>query len=519
MIPAANRTHRRRFSAALLLLALHAPLPAFEPLPVPPPLDGLEAGVQDDLRSAAAWLAEAPAPPDTPEQAVALAERYGELGHRYHAHELWDAATAAYRNARRLQPDQPLWDYALAVVAFKRGETAAAQALFERVLDQEPGHPPSSLFLAEIALQQGRAGDARTLADAVLARGPSPAALVSLGRALQAEGDPRAAAERFREALDLVPQANRLHYLLGMALRAAGDMDGARAQLARAGSVGVRLPDPLETVVQRLRSGARVHLVEGDTAVAAGRHADALDAYERALEADPEATDALAGRAVALAALDRVDEARSALEAVLARAPEHPTAALNLARLQAHAGEHAAAVENLRALLGREPANAGAHRQMAESLLALGREADALPHLERALFAAPTDEALRFRLAALWVEQGRFAAARDLLDEGVGLDPSSLRLTRALARILAAAPEAGVRDGARAAALMQPVVATTAAGSDVELLALALGEAGRCDEAGVLYQRLAEDDPDPARAARWRERAARAAQGSCRPPL
>jgi len=45
-------------------------------------------------------------------------------------------------------------------------------------------------------------------------------------------------------ALQRLPDANRLHYSLGLAYRGLGDKEKARAHLAKRGSVGVKTPDP-----------------------------------------------------------------------------------------------------------------------------------------------------------------------------------------------------------------------------------------------------------------------------------
>ena len=130
---------------------------------------------------------------------------------------------------------------------------------------------------------------------------------------------------------------------------------------------------------------------------------------------------------------------------------------------------------------------------------------------------APRDADLRFDLASHLVNTGQLNQARDVLSDGLQLDSQALALRRALSRILAAAPQVAVRDGARAVALIEPLASQSGLPADVLLLALAFGESGRCKDAAAAYQQLA--DSDPARAPHWSERARAAELGDCRPAL
>ena len=77
------------------------------------------------------------------------------------------------------------------------------------------------------------------------------------------------------------------------------------------------------------------------------------------------------------------------------------------------------------------------------------------------------------------------------LAEGVRAYPDQARLRKhALARLLAAAPDDGVRDGRSALALMEPLLKQQNTIGSAETMAMALAEVGRIDEAAV-WQREA----------------------------
>jgi predicted Zn-dependent protease len=102
-------------------------------------------------------------------------------------------------------------------------------------------------------------------------------------------------------------------------------------------------------------------------------------------------------------------------------------------------------------------------------------------------YAAPP----RLGLATLMVDLGQYAAARDLLDEGMRLRPDVPGIAQALSRVLSATPVDSVRDGARALAIAEGVTAREPAGAEAaETMAMALAELGRFEDA-IRWQRQA----------------------------
>ena len=90
------------------------------------------------------------------------------------------------------------------------------------------------------------------------------------------------------------------------------------------------------------------------------------------------------------------------------------------------------------------------------------------------------------------VRVGRHQDARARLDAGMRAFPEQLGFAHALARLLAAAPDAGVRDGARAMSILADVVKKEQTPAIAETMAMALAEVGRFDEA-VAWQARAID--------------------------
>jgi hypothetical protein len=81
------------------------------------------------------------------------------------------------------------------------------------------------------------------------------------------------------------------------------------------------------------------------------------------------------------------------------------------------------------------------------------------------------------------VQLKRYRETRDWLVEATRLHPDDPQLRHALARLLAAAPDDQVRDGARALSLAQGLLATDSTTELGETLAMAYAEVGSFPQA------------------------------------
>src|SRR5688500_308693 len=490
----------KRLPAACLLLALVSAVargqgdpPAAE-LPSPD-LAGLEAAVAAQIAEARAAAVELLSRPDaTPvEQAGAV----GDLARVYHAYGLLAGAADGYRRAHALVPAELRWPYLLGHVERARGDLDAARAAFETALRLAP-YPAARVALSEVELTAGRNAEAEVSAREATLLAPGDAgALAALGQALLALGRHRDAAQALEAALAALPAADRLHYPLALAYRALGDEPRAREHLGRAGRAGARTADPLLDELDTVRTGELVPLLRGRRAAGAGDWAAAEREFRRALEAAPASVPARINLAAALVARGAMDEARGELEAALRAQPANATAHFNLGVLMVRAGDLAGAVEHLSAAAAAMPGDAETRRTLGEALLALGRAEEALPHLEAAVVAAPADEPARVGEATALMRLGEERRALERLEAAHGVMPGEGRIAHLLARLLAAASDPTLRDGARAVELAAQVWQAQPLPAHGLTLGLALAEAGRCDEAAALVKRLASDAAPP----------------------
>lgn len=138
----------------------------------------------------------------------------------------------------------------------------------------------------------------------------------------------------------------------------------------------------------------------------AGKPADALPLFEAQLGAQPTNPDALHGKAEALAALNRLDEALAAYRQILRLTPADQKAQVSEARILLWQGRDQAALEAFQRILVRHPENRqalnglartqnhlGLHQHAARSFAPLaGEDADTGLEYARALYWAGMDE-------------------------------------------------------------------------------------------------------------------------------
>jgi tetratricopeptide (TPR) repeat protein len=112
---------------------------------------------------------------------------------------------------------------------------------------------------------------------------------------------------------------------------------------------------------------------------------EAIEAYEKALELDPEYADAYCNLGAVRYNQGKRAEARRAFEACLARAADHVEANFNLANVLEEAGNDAAALAHYRRALAADPLYPDLHINLALLYEKIGRPRPAREHWRRYL--------------------------------------------------------------------------------------------------------------------------------------
>jgi tetratricopeptide (TPR) repeat protein len=184
------------------------------------------------------------------------------------------------------------------------------------------------------------------------------------------------------------------------------------------------------------------------------------------------------------------------------------------------AGRDREAVEHLSAAFRGDPTDGEISRVLIRLLLKLSRGDEAIDVLSRAPSFDVEDEGLVLGLSILLADRQRYRDAIDLLESSHRQFPDRARIDTTLARLLAAAPDRSLRDGARALELSMRVYDRDPSAAHGETVALALAESGRCGDAAMWIQRAvaqAEQTRDSATATRLRAEAPRYQTSQCRP--
>jgi tetratricopeptide (TPR) repeat protein len=450
-----------------------------------PALAGLDAGVASQLREAFDDWQQAGLSGQELTQQAKLA---GQLGMVALAYAQYQLAGDALDWAARSDPENFRWRYLSALSARSAGDKDAAILHLNAAATLAPDDLPIRLLLADLLLEQQRLEEASRLLGPSL-EGESAALLGVRGRLALARKDYAAASQWLQSALLLEPQASRLQYPLGLALRGLGDEDAARLAISRRGNVAASVRDPLLAEVSALASGARVLEKAAGKASASGDFAQAIVLYRAALEKADEPQIRL-NLGISMARLGQVAAAEGEFRQVLAAEPENAPAHFALGSVLAMQGRDVDAVQSYQQALKIFPRDPDTWMNLANAWSRLGRFEQAEDAYAQVIAIDPARAEARLGQSIMLIELRRWQAARASLQAGLQVTPGRSGLEAMLARLLAAAPEAEIRDGARALTLAEGLYAREQNLLHAEVLAQALAEVGRYTEAAQLQQQL-----------------------------
>lgn len=302
------------------------------------------------------------------------------------------------------------------MVIYGRSELAArAIAEYRRAMEADPESDFLNAALAELYARTGRIRDAVLEAQEILRRDPSNVeARKLLGRIyLRSLGDAQAggasqemlrrAIEQFEHIVRLEPGALESRLLLGRLYRLNSDLARAEEQFKTAVEMDAgseeavttlayfyneqgqaeRAIETLNAIAETGRS-ARLYAALGFTYEQQKDHAQAIAAYTRSLELEPDNLDAMRG----------------------------------LAQNLFNDGQTEAALARYQAIASADPQDAPSLLRIAEIQRRLGDFDGALEALEKARTAAPDDSLeVPYNIAMIYQAQGRFEEAAEIIEE------------------------------------------------------------------------------------------------------
>jgi len=421
------------------------------------------------------------------------AEAYGEMGKLLLAAEYFDAAEACFVNAGTLVPSDIRWPYYLGHVYRRSTRNEQAADAFTRVLALQPNHVPALVWLAEMRLASSQPDEAQRLLET--ARGLDPqsgAVLYGLGRAALARQDYSGAITHLEAALKIAPWASRIHYPLALAYRGAGDRRQAAAHLSKRGDTDLLPADPLMADVATLLQNASAFETRGVQALEARDWPAAIAYLTRAVEISPRNAYTRLNLGTAYYMQDDADRALEQYREAVRLLPSLARAHFGIGVLMEARGDDPSAIEAFAAAVRGDPAYVEARFKLADALRRSGRVEESLPHYAEVLRLNPAISQASFGYAMGLVRLGRYQEARERLERDVEAFPEQLGFAHALARLLAAAPDERVRNGARAETIVAGLLEIQRTSALAETMAMAQAERGRFEQA-VAWQRTAID--------------------------
>jgi tetratricopeptide (TPR) repeat protein len=222
-----------------------------------------------------------------------------------------------------------------------------------------------------------------------------------------------------------------------------------------------------------------------------GDDTQAAEAFGKALAINPAHLESRLARAEALRRAGRSDAARSDYQAVLERLPDHRDAAARLASLLREARKYEDAIDVIRDVLRNAGANARVYVQLGLIYRAQGRDELADLVLTKAAELDDKEPSIYNARALLALERDQAQRAFDLFDHATSLDPDYLDARYNKAAVLMDAGDyAGARDELKVVADKDP--------GDLRAL-VALGVAYRgteeYDRARASWERVVKDAP------------------------
>ena len=188
-------------------------------------------------------------------------------------------------------------------------------------------------------------------------------------------------------------------------------------------------------VAERFPANPEALDAKGRVQIASGDKEGATATYKRIYELVPNSVPVLSRYVALLNSAKDFSQARTVLQAALARDPKNSQLTGDLIRVEAEIDGLEVGLAKARALAQADPGNSVYDMVSAELLEKAGRSADAVTLLEKAVAARPSDDNLVAALSRLYARTGELGKAEAVLNSRLKMEPKDLAIRSTLASI------------------------------------------------------------------------------------
>jgi tetratricopeptide (TPR) repeat protein len=347
--------------------------------------------------AAAAAPAESPAiPPDRAQGYfhLALADIYEENAAELGRPELVTQAVEEYKLALNADPDSPQLNDGLADLYFRSGHLRDAEATARRLLKSDPGDIDAHKLLGKIYLRQlsdasnavSSASPSGNVLDQAIAEFEKIVVLqprsvedrMVLGQLYTVKHDGKKAEEEFKTAQEIEPDSEEVVLNLARLYAESGDIAHA-VKVVEAVPVGDR--------------SSKMEFALGAAYEQLKQPKEAIAAYRRAAEMDPEDARTLDALGQALLKDDQLDEALKQFTELEKADPENAEALVRISEIQRRQGKYEDALATIRKARKQDPTSLEAGYHEGLLLDVLGRYDEAGQVYEKMLEQPPLSRA------------------------------------------------------------------------------------------------------------------------------
>jgi tetratricopeptide (TPR) repeat protein len=397
----------------------------------PPPqvdLAGADPAVADLLRTAQNEVRKAPG----------SSAAWGHLGMLLFAYDFLPPAQECFRQAQRLEPNEPSWPYYLAL-ALRFDKPQEALALLRRTV-QLCGDQPDAprLLLAELLFQEGQAEESERQFHLALEANPSsPRAQMGLARLALERDDLQGGQELLNQAVLNTYAEQSARALLAQIEQRLGNEHAAEQERRRAERAARPLawPDPYLEKVLQLRIGRQAGIDRINRLLAEDRDAEAAAEAERILRAYPDSGVAWFLLGEARMRQRQLQAAEAALQRAVQLMPESAEVHLVLGASLFEQQEYGEAAACFRRVTELKPSSASAYYDLGRCLVKLGDGDGAQDAFEKALRNQPQFAKAHRNLGLLLSRKGRSAKAAEHLRAALQFDPEDTEARKELEQL------------------------------------------------------------------------------------